>query len=311
MNNIDNVRFPSSAQRLEYDDEPLENGQSFLKKRIAQIVIDVICIIIVFVAFLLVYLYVDPKIVTLFCNDTDIFQPYKDDTIAFWVVGLYATLGPIIFILFIELINSKLIFCKKTNILTSKRKLFGIAFLHALTLFVLGIAITLLVTEVGKRWVGRLRPHFISVCQPDLKTLNCTSVCGSTVCYNAIDTTNICTGLDKAVKEARVSFPSGHSSYSTYCMLFLIIYIEARLHLFVLRFFKPGFQMAAFLAAYVTCLSRVSDYHHRGSDVIGGIVVGAIIAIFITCISGRVLWEYNRETQYSDFSMKQKKKTKL
>ena len=202
MNNNDNIRFPSSAQRLEYEEEPDENGENFLKKRIAQIVIDIVCIIITFVVFILVYLYVDPKIVTLFCNDTDIFQPYKEDTIVFWVVGLYATLGPIIFIIFIELINSKIVFCKKSSSVgIKKRKLFGIAFLHALTLFILGIAITLLITEVGKRWVGRLRPHFISVCQPNLSTLNCTTTSGSNTIYNAIDTTNICTGSASAVKE--------------------------------------------------------------------------------------------------------------
>ena len=32
--------------------------------------------------------------------------------------------------------------------------------------------------------------------------------------------------------------------------------------------------MGAFIAAFITSLSRISDYHHRGSDVIGGAVLG-------------------------------------
>jgi hypothetical protein len=41
---------------------------------------------------------------------------------------------------------------------------------------------------------------------------------------------DFCTGKDFAkIKEARLSFPSGHASFSTYTMLFLVLYLEARL----------------------------------------------------------------------------------
>ena len=33
----------------------------------------------------------------------------------------------------------------------------------------------------------------------------------------------LCTGDPKIVKEARLSFPSGHSSFSTYSMVFVIV----------------------------------------------------------------------------------------
>lgn len=69
-------------------------------------------------------------------------------------------------------------------------------------------------------------------------------------------------------------FPSGHASFSWYTMLFTIIYLEARWILIRFRYFKTVLQMTCFIAAFVTMLSRVSDYHHRGSDVIGGTVLG-------------------------------------
>jgi phosphatidate phosphatase len=68
------------------------------------------------------------------------------------------------------------------------------------------------------------------------------------------------------VKEARFSFPSGHSSFAWFTMTFLIVFVEARLQLLKLRYIKPLIQMAAFIAAYVTAISRIPDYHHRGKN---------------------------------------------
>ena len=86
-------------------------------------------------------------------------------------------------------------------------------------------------------------------------------------------------------------------------MLFLIIYIQARLVLYKLRFIKPLLQISAFLGAYVTCVSRISDHHHRGSDVIGGIAIGAIVAFFITTVVSRILWYYRTKTDYNDIEL--------
>lgn len=116
----------------------------------------------------------------------------------------------------------------------------------------------------------------MSVCKPDFSKIICTIPAGNGEVYQSIDTgSNFCTGNKKDIDEARLSFPSGHSSYSWYCMLFLIIYLEARLFLIQLRYVKPLIQLAAFCAAFVTTISRISDYHHRGSDVIGGTVLGS------------------------------------
>jgi membrane-associated phospholipid phosphatase len=87
-------------------------------------------------------------------------------------------------------------------------------------------------------------------------------------------------------------------------MTFLIIYVEIRLFLLRLRYFKGLVQLAAFIAAYVTAISRIPDYHHHGTDVIGGSLLGIAVALFITLAVGRVLWVYNREDDYYDFDLK-------
>jgi phosphatidate phosphatase len=188
-------------------------------------------------------------------------------------VGIFGTAGPIVFIILVEFLNASILPCQSRK--SSCRK-FAVCLFHGISLFALGISLTLCLTEIGKRWVGRLRPHFISVCNPNLNVLNCSTSSVSGVYYNPIYTGgSFCQNTDlTAIREARFSFPSGHSSYSWYSMVFLIIYLEARLVLLRFRYLKTLIQMGAFIAAFVTCLSRISDYHHRGSDVIGGAVLG-------------------------------------
>lgn len=306
---------PTTTSTLNNNNNEITH-RSNLRNRVIQTIVDIIVIIIVFLAFSIVYTTLNPNLRYFTCDQSDIFYPYKPDTIPFWAVGIYATIGPILLILIVEAINERVIpfICKnKYNIEGSeRRKRYFVCVFHALSLFVLGISITLLLTEIGKRWLGRLRPHFIAVCQPNISLLNCTTQTAFGSIYNSIYTGyNFCTNTNtKDISDSRLSFPSGHSSYSAYCMLFLIIYLEARLYLLRYRYIKPLLQMTAFIAAYVTAISRIPDYHHRGSDVIGGIVLGSIVAVFITFFVGRVLWEYEKPREYSDFDLKPRRTTR-
>ena len=85
-------------------------------------------------------------------------------------------------------------------------KTFLIHFFHAISLFLMGAVITVLLTEIGKRWIGRLRPHFMSVCKPDYSTFNCTTAGLTGEFYNPIYTgDSFCTGDANEIKEARFS----------------------------------------------------------------------------------------------------------
>lgn len=186
---------------------------------------------------------------------------------------------------------------KKNHALRS----FYICLFHGISLFVLGLGIVMLLTEIGKRWVGRLRPHFMDVCKPDLTKVKCLNG----VLFNPIYTgDNFCTGDPARIKEARLSFPSGHSSFSWYTMAFVVIYLEARFILVKLRYMKTLLQMIAFITAYVTMLSRVSDYYHRASDVIAGTFLGLIVAFAITLFVGRVLWVYEKKHDYIEIDLR-------
>ncbi len=73
--------------------------------------------------------------------------------------------------------------------------------------------------------------------------------------YNFIDTSgDFCRGNKRQINDARMSFPSGHSSIGWYTMTFLILYLQARLRMPKYTFIKALIQMCAFIAAYITCI---------------------------------------------------------
>ena len=60
--------------------------------------------------------------------------------------------------------------------------------------FLAGAVITNLFTQMGKLTIGRLRPHFLSVCKPDYSRFNCSDG------YIVAD---VCTGDPHLISEAR------------------------------------------------------------------------------------------------------------
>lgn len=237
---------------------------------------------------------------------SDIAFPFISDTVPFWAVGVFGVLGPLAVIIFVELFNAKLFPWSYTEEPRETRlRRLQISFFHSVSLFAFGISIILLLTEIGKKWIGRLRPHFLSVCNPTVGTLNCFTNTATGGILNAINTGgSFCTGNAKDVEEARLSFPSGHASFSTYTMLYLILYLEARLFALKFRYLKTLIQMSAFIAAYVTSISRISDYHHRGSDVIGGALLGGAVALFVALVLGKVLWIIDKSEAVYDYDFK-------
>ena len=186
--------------------------KDYKRARILQTIIDIVVIIIIMVIFLCVLFLVDPKIQYMTCADSDITFPYKADTVPFWAVGLFATIGPLLVIIVVEIFNLKLIPCSASAKLHKRNfRAYAICVFHAISLFALGISINLLLTEIGKRWIGRLRPHFLAVCLPDYTQINCTTSGLTGSLYNSIYTGgSFCTGDASKVKEARLSFPSGY-----------------------------------------------------------------------------------------------------
>eukprot|EP00092_Neocalanus_flemingeri_P008740 GFUD01009413.1.p1 GENE.GFUD01009413.1~~GFUD01009413.1.p1 ORF type:complete len:369 (-),score=54.02 GFUD01009413.1:923-2029(-) len=179
--------------------------------------------------------------------------------------------------------------------------------------FTLGALITLLFTELSKYTIGRLRPHFLTLCRPKLTSELCDDEFG----YKRFvieDEEEICEGLisgevtKKQLHEARLSFLSGHASFSFYCGMFLIVYLQARLTNFprplstpvriIYRTFKvlrPFIQFAMIILSFWISLTRISNYFHHPMDVLTGACVGMSFAIITLMVIADV---FNKRSSF-------------
>merc|ERR1711935_111516 len=192
-----------------------------------------------------------------FCNDDNIKYPIVEEQVPLVAaVGIWFT-ATLIVIIFVESIcfwafppleNQKksvreALCCKIPMILLELYRLCGF--------WGIGSLFTLNMTEIAKFEIGRLRPHFIAACnitggltealcfEPNplfnltdsLLTDNAESGSGDQKPYTQIykfvnSSGSLCeNGTEKAVREARKSFLSGHASFSFYSAVFLVLYL--------------------------------------------------------------------------------------
>ncbi|KAK6315605.1 hypothetical protein J4Q44_G00131290 [Coregonus suidteri] len=205
-----------------------------------------------------------------FCNDDSIKYPLKEDTISYQLLGGVMIPVTVLTMVFGECLS---VYLKHIKSKSSFSNMYVASVYKAIGTFVFGAAMSQSLTDIAKYSIGRLRPHFLDVCKPDWKLINCTA--------GAYIEDFTCTGDTHMVNEARLSFYSGHSSFSMYCMLFLALYIQARLQAEWARLLRPTLQFFAIAASVYTGLSRVSDYKHHWSDVLAGLIQGALMAILV------------------------------
>ncbi|KAG8456615.1 hypothetical protein GDO86_002406 [Hymenochirus boettgeri] len=142
----------------------------------------------------------------------------------------------------------------------------------AIGTFIFGAATSQSLTDIAKYTIGRLRPHFLDVCKPNWSKINCS--------LGYIENF-VCEGNAAQSNEARLSFYSGHSSFSMYCMVFLALYLQSRMKGDWARLIRPTLQFGLIAVSVYVGLSRVSDYKHHWSDVLTGLIQGAIVGILI------------------------------
>ena len=94
-----------------------------------------------------------------------------------------------------------------------------------------------------------------------------------------------CKGTDEAgfagedqIKKAKMSFVSGHASFSCQSATFVVLYLQSKSSNMakVLKDYYlllPFIQVAMIVFAFFTCLSRVMDYQHHPGDVLGNLVL--------------------------------------
>ncbi|XP_040013475.1 phospholipid phosphatase 1 isoform X2 [Xiphias gladius] len=241
----------------------------FETRGIPFVLLDIACLILAGFPFVILNVQHRPFRRGFFCNDDSIKYPLKDDTISYQLLGGVMIPVTILTMIFGECLS---VYVNRIKSKSSFGSYIACTY-KAIGTFLFGAAMSQSLTDIAKYSIGRLRPHFLDVCKPDWTRSNC-----STGVYIE---DFMCTGDPTMVNEGRLSFYSGHSSFSMYCMLFLALYLQARLQVEWARLLRPTIQFFLIAASVFTGLSRVSDYKHHWSDVLTGLLQGALMAILV------------------------------
>jgi len=240
--------------------------------------VDLVCILLVAIPCLLLNLVGEPYMRGFFCSDSTLRHPYMDSTVPTWALIMVSYILPGTIFCLVE--TSVL---KHSDTFTSVRLCRDLY--NTMGVFVFGSMVNQLLTDTTKYTIGRLRPHFIEVCNLNLTLAEV--ACGTMdqpmyvteySCQGQIDSSLSQAEVQERLHDVRLSFVSGHASLSAYSMWFSILYLQRRMGTRNFRLVKPLIQVGCALFAFFTCLSRVSDYKHHAEDVLCGALLGLAIS---------------------------------
>jgi len=152
------------------------------------------------------------------------------------------------------------------------------------TIFLFGVFTVQVVSAVCKVSTGRLRPHFISVCQPNISCggLDTPELMENFTCVGNSQLFPDTAELEHRLKEARLSFLSGHASLAWYGMVFSagFLYINSSTrerNIYTLPVLLV--QVLVLVYAVGVSISRVTDNKHHPTDVLAGAGLGLSVAL--------------------------------
>ncbi|XP_071015952.1 phospholipid phosphatase 2-like isoform X1 [Oncorhynchus clarkii lewisi] len=229
------------------------------------ILVDVLCVFVAALPSAVLTLMFSPYQRGIYCDDESIRYPYRRDTISHRAMAAVTIPSSIVIITTGE---AYLVYSKRLHS-NSNFNQYMSALYKVVGTFLFGAAVSQSLTDLAKFTIGRPRPNFLSVCNP-------------TVCSGYMLQLN-CTGNPRNVTESRLSFYSGHSAFGMYSMLFLALYVQARMQGKWTRLVRPTVQFFLVAFALYVGYTRVSDYKHHWSDVLVGLLQGTLIAVLNVC----------------------------
>jgi len=240
-----------------------------------------------------------------FCKDQSLSYPYHSSTVPSWSLYVFGIFIPILIFVISEYICNK--------------KSFKIRCFQLLNIYMIGAVGSHLIVDVGKYTVGRLRPHFFDLCQPQVngEPVNDTNACNENNGYVLDYTCNpnmkyfegdVEEAKSRANKEVHLSFPSGHASFSAQAATFVVLYLQTR---FINKtnsgadsshtsyFIATLISLLAILAAGFVSVSRIMDYKHHPTDALVGSLIGILTQV---CLNLRFLIFFNQEPKLQNRS---------
>ncbi|XP_029356761.1 phospholipid phosphatase 2b [Echeneis naucrates] len=238
-----------------------EKKMKELMKKKLYVLMDVVCVLVAALPFIIMTVVFKPYERGIYCDDESIMYPLKPDTITH---GMLAAVTISCTVVIISCGEAYLVYSKRIYS-NSDFNQYVAALYKVVGTFLFGASVSQSLTDLAKYTIGRPRPNFMAVCAPK-------------ICKGYMQVIN-CTGEQQHVTESRLSFYSGHSSFGMYCMLFLALYVQARLVAKWARLLRPTIQFFLVAFAVYVGYTRVSDYKHHWSDVLVGLLQGALVAV--------------------------------
>ncbi|KAH8297353.1 hypothetical protein KR044_010570, partial [Drosophila immigrans] len=248
-----------------------------------------------------------------FCDDESLMHPFKESTVKNWMLYFIGLVIPVGVMLIVEILRSQDKDLSASG--ASRRYIYQgyripewlVECYKKMGAFAFGAAISQMTTDIAKYSIGRLRPHFLKVCQPVMPDgTNCSDPSN----FGTYITDFKCIGAGstaRMLKEMRLSFPSGHSSFTFYTMVYVAVsrffnsltvattltsfanlqlYLQSRMTWNTWKLLRHFLQFLFIMIAWYTALSRISDYKHHWSDVLAGSTIGATCALVVAnCVS--------------------------
>ena len=282
------------------------SSQALENRRLLQrILLDLLVFVVLIIPIIIYEFAIEPFRRGFFCDDETIRYPFRANTITPVLLGLLLALPPIIILTMGEYARQRSKGQIKTNeeIFGYPVRLWLVNCFKQWIYFGFGLLLTFDATEVGKYTIGRLRPHFWDVCQPQLKD--------GTTCSDAINQHRYienyyCLGTGYTtddIRQARLSFPSGHSSLSFYALVYMSLYLQKRMHWRRSHLTRHFIQFCLIMLAWFTALSRIMDNWHHWSDVLAGSLIGVVGAL-ITANYISKFFKHKYETGFANLRLK-------
>jgi len=200
-----------------------------------------------------------------FCDDKTLMLPYKGQTISSAEVLLHTTLVPIGLFIVVE----HVLYRQKAFVRAYRHGInFGIGYL---------VAVSLMWLPKFFDGAGGLRPHFFDLCQP---VMNDGTTCADAVNQGRFIEDYSCSRADFPQRIYR-TFPSGHSTVSTFSVIYSLYFLEKMIIQPKLQFLKQAVQYFFLLYGFFCPVSRLFDNQHHVADVLVGTFIGALAAILV------------------------------
>jgi len=169
---------------------------------------------------------------------------------------------------------------------------------NAATIGLLYSLINAAVFQVFVKWlIGGLRPHFLAVCKPSAAAIQAmqTAVGGGDGFTSIMYDRSICTGDPKQINDSLESMPSGHSTAAFAGLIFLYLYLNAKLKVFS-NYHPSMWKLTAVyspvLGACLIAGALTIDEFHNWYDCLAGAIIGTVMAFSAYRMVYASVWDF-------------------